>query len=254
MPAPGEQEIVMLIEFLCPNGHPVHAPEEYAGRHGKCPQCGAKFQIPTPSKIEKSGAKKTEKGPADGPPPAAKEPQIEFLCPNGHRLHGPTSLQGKPGQCPECGSRFRIPSYDEDVSEEEQVEQQEIGVGGVTGQGSGLDLEQEAATDENAFAVDIEHLGGPPPVPSEAGGEHPWAALLAKLWTQQAPGAVLEVLLSDGEALVPDRFSAAEGGRHAVFAVKNSNGTYTVTAVAWEAITRVLVRGMKTLPEEMFGE
>ncbi len=89
-------------------------------------------------------------------------------------------------------------------------------------------------------------------MPRGADEEHPWAALLAKLWAQQSPGAVIEVLLSDGEALVPDRFTAAAGGRHAVFAVKNSNGTYTVTAVAWEAITRILVRGLKTLPEEIF--
>ena len=142
------------------------------------------------------------------------------------------------------------------MSEQEQVEQ-EIGVGGVTGEASGLDLDQqERVGEDEAFAIDVEEFdgGGPPPVPPEAGGPHPWAALIAKLWAQQTPGAVLEVLLSDGEALVPDRFSTAEGGRHAVFAVKNSNGTYTVTAVAWDAISRILVRGLKKLPEEIFGE
>lgn len=247
-----------MIEFVCPNGHPVHAPAEYAGRNGKCPQCGARFQIPTLSQI---GKIEPQRAPAEPPTPAAtaeKEPQIEFLCPNGHRLHGPASLQGKPGQCPECGSKFRIPSYEEDVSEEEQVEQEEIGVGGVTGQASGLRLEESPEGDqppaeEEAYAIDLDQLNnGPPPVPSQTGARHPWAALLGRLWEQQSPGAVVEVFLSDGETLVPDHFAPAPGARHALFAVKNSNGTYTVTAVPWDGIGRVLVRGLKTLPQGLF--
>ena len=57
--------------------------------------------------------------------PAGKERQIEFLCPNGHHLHGPASLQGRPGACPECGSRFRIPILDE-AEEEGEPEQLDI--------------------------------------------------------------------------------------------------------------------------------
>jgi len=39
--------------------------------------------------------------------------QIEFLCPNGHLLHGPAQLQGRPAECPECGLKFVIPTYSE---------------------------------------------------------------------------------------------------------------------------------------------
>lgn len=243
----------MVIKFLCPNGHNVHAPDEHAGRNAKCPQCGAKFQIPTPSKVERLPAVE-EPAPGDPQPEsAAKEPEIEFLCPNGHRLHGPTSLQGRPGQCPECGSRFRIPSYSEDVSDEESVEQQ-IGIGGVDGMGSTVNLEEIASAaeaDEPGYQLDIPARTVPPPVPLTV---HPWAGLMAKLWKQHAPGSVVEVLLADGEALVPDRFSAANGASHALFAVKNSNGTYTVSAVTWDSISRVLVRGLKKLPDELFRD
>ena len=101
------------MEFLCPNGHKIHCPDEQAGRAAKCPRCGVKFRIPHPSEEDAPGTA------ADGPevfrpqlsdsptvetPPdavdgaAGLEPQIEFLCPSGHRLHGPASLQGRPGE------------------------------------------------------------------------------------------------------------------------------------------------------------
>jgi len=127
-----------VIEFLCPNGHKIHCPDEQAGRAAKCPRCGVKFRIPDPSEVEGpefagtdsdiSRPELTDSGvhraiPSAGARPAVKEQEIEFLCPNGHRLHGPASLQGRPGECPECGSRFRIPTYDE-IPEEEEPEQQ----------------------------------------------------------------------------------------------------------------------------------
>jgi hypothetical protein len=35
---------------------------------------------------------------------------IRFLCPNGHRLNVKTFLAGERGICPECDSRFIVPS------------------------------------------------------------------------------------------------------------------------------------------------
>jgi hypothetical protein len=37
----------MGIRFLCPNGHRLNVKEDLAGRRGICPNCGAKFLIPS---------------------------------------------------------------------------------------------------------------------------------------------------------------------------------------------------------------
>ncbi len=128
----------MTISFVCPQGHPLTAPDDMAGRAGKCPHCGTRFLIP---RLE------AEAGPAAGGPrvaggamaggamaggamaggamaggamaggaaPAAgsTSPRVEsivFFCPNGHKLNGPATLRGKLGLCPHCQSRFRIPA------------------------------------------------------------------------------------------------------------------------------------------------
>jgi len=138
----------MVLRFLCPNGHKIHCPDTQAGRAAKCPHCSVRFRVPA---LGQSGGQ-AEALPSDAPAEAAaqrkpvrstKEPQIEFLCPNGHRLHGPSSLQGKPGQCPDCGSRFRIPIYD-DVSDDEELEQ-DLGRGRADGADSTLNLDDPLA-------------------------------------------------------------------------------------------------------------
>ena len=226
-----------MIEFLCPNGHRIHCPEEQAGRAARCPRCGVKFRIPDAAEAQVargagadsdiSRPQLSDSGLGIGevaPAARAQESQIEFLCPNGHRLHGPPSLQGQPGECPECGSKFRVPNYD-DVSDHEEVLeeiQQEISLDASAGGGSALAL------------------------------PHPLAGLFAKLWAQKPSGAAVELHLGDGETLVPDRFAKALSRQnHGVFAVKEPGGTHTLTVVAWDSIVRVLVRGVKQLPREM---
>jgi hypothetical protein len=188
----------------------------------------------------------------------SREPMIEFLCPNGHRLHGPASLQGRPGECPECGSRFRVPSYGDDLSDEEALDDQHIGRGHI---GGGLDSQVgqavagHAAEPEGGYAVNIEDLGDSGIRGVQGAGAHAWLSVFPKLWVQKSlNGGVVEVSLSDGEAIVPERFARAISQRaHAVFAVKDSGGTLAITAVPWESIVRVQVRGLKKLPEDLFS-
>ena len=120
----------MAIQFLCPGGHKIQCADDRAGQPAKCPKCGVKFVIPELSELEAAGAVDEASGAvgpeagqlASGEAPAGEEGVIEFLCPNGHHLHGPRSLEGSPGECPECGVRFLVPSWD-DVSEEEGSEE-----------------------------------------------------------------------------------------------------------------------------------
>jgi len=253
----GSAARVQVIEFLCPNGHRIHCPEEQAGRAAKCPRCGVKFRIPGPSEAGVAGSPEGDSG-ASRPEltdlgtsmtrttrgGVDKQPQIEFLCPNGHRLHGAASLQGRPGECPECGSRFRIPTYD-DVPEEEGTERG-IGVGRADGGGeSGTALAQV----EDLRDVALQAQTGYGPTVEQ---QHPLAELVSRLWAEKPSGAAVELRLVGGETLRPDRFAPALSRHsHGVFAVRESDGTHTLTVVAWDAIARVLVRGLAQLPQEM---
>jgi hypothetical protein len=154
-----------MVKFLCPNGHPLNAPENLVGKAGKCPKCGTAFLVPSPEDQEEPVDTASEapvhfggahKGGSDvlsisasgeralGGSAAHQEISsgsgtgrghdelFVFLCPNGHRLNGPPSLKGKLGACPHCHSRFRIPTDEEseqetatDPAETETAEQEQ---------------------------------------------------------------------------------------------------------------------------------
>ena len=184
-----------VIEFLCPNGHPIHCRDEQAGRAAKCPRCGVKFRIPelaeatsAPPVLADSDAMEPEAVPtalpatdmalpagspvSDGTPSDA-DPQIEFVCPNGHRLQGPANLRGQPGECPACGSKFRIPGYD-NVSDQEETELEEAIAGTIEGEGPDIVLPR---------LEDIEEIDSP-----DASGESPPPDTDAEISSMDQPG------------------------------------------------------------------
>jgi len=225
--------------FLCPNGHRINWSENLAGRDAKCPRCGVLLRIPAASGATAqamagntatavpaaSAAAGVQNIGASG---QAEQNNIAFLCPNGHRLVGPARLQGQAGQCPHCGARFLVPV----LSDMEQVEE--------------VDLTDLPAEDDLPLQT-VEDA--PPP----AGGVHPLCKLLRKLWEERQRGAVIELHLEGGMMLVPDWFDDKFSRHsHGLFAAQAADGTLTMTIVAWNNISRVIVRNVEGLPEGMF--
>lgn len=42
-----------MIQFLCPNGHALSAAPHQSGKKGRCPECGAKFMVPSVEAVHK---------------------------------------------------------------------------------------------------------------------------------------------------------------------------------------------------------
>jgi len=254
-----------MLQFFCPNGHKIHCPEDRAGQAARCPKCGVKFRVPTPETVDEvldsAGLSETPRKGGSGAgmaPPASgvglgaasADDQIEFLCPNNHLLHGPASTQGRPGQCPQCGSRFRIPTYDEDIDAQQEDTRPHLM--------PPLPLESSPlASDANASTTREE---APTALQSGSGllahrvGSHPLYELFSRLWVYKSQGAAVELRYAESQRLTPDRFlKGLSKGSHGVFAVDEPNGSHTLTAVAWDTISVVLVRGLKKLPEDLLG-
>ena len=258
-----------VIEFLCPNGHRIRCQAEQAGRAAKCPRCGVKFRVPKPTDLEVSevagsdskilrpefvdSTGSSRRFPAVGGG-VQKEPEIEFLCPNGHRLHGSVKLQGRPGQCPECGSRFRIPTY-EDISAEEETEQ-EISLGRVNGR-EGSDAGKRDVTAAQSVPpaggsrVPLANGAMPTAISRRDLAGQAMAALVAKLWDMRPTGATIELRLRDGQTVVPNEFlkKLSQQNNQGVFAVKEADGRLLLVAVAWDAVATATLRGLSELPK-----
>lgn len=277
----------MPIQLLCPNGHKLSCPDEQAGKAGKCPKCGIAFRVPVPPPPDEPSSEATPGDDSSGPagaapsegtiqfaaaaagsaatPPAARaadsQPSptdiVVFLCPNGHRLNGPRNMVGKAGQCPHCHSRFIIPDPDEiEVEEADDDEQPSAAIDRPDLQ---LEFFRPPSVDELPI-IDVEelpdkasasksHLPEPPPPQ-----QHPTAALLEQLWEYRLLGAKVELHLSDGKLLMPEGYAVKlSRGNHAVFAVREGSGACTLTAVSWESIARIVVRGVEDIPASLFA-
>ncbi|MBX9789991.1 MAG: hypothetical protein K2Y37_13820 [Pirellulales bacterium] len=313
----------MPLTFLCPNGHRLSCADEQAGMAGQCPECGVRFRIPLPEQPddapltdEHAADDEAAASPADAEEGAALSTppeRIVFLCPNGHRLHGPAHLAGRAGQCPHCGAKFRIPPLEEVPSGEalfESVEDEGAGQEYVDenvaraeyeGCVSADDFEQAGEPSANGSAEYVsEYVEDLPPDvddnlaadtaddetsagvdwPGVAGGErrreslfgidsdrddqldeepppgaetpHPLAELCDRLWAETASGAKIELVLADGNHIVVHHFARSWSQRsHGLFACREGDGTYTLTAIAWDSIARVIARGVPELAEDL---
>jgi hypothetical protein len=281
---------IMLIEFVCPNGHKLKAPAERAGKAGKCPKCGIDFVVPAPEPEEDEpvedfaeateqavieptagGAAASAEGegsspsdtsptagsdakaaPADAKPatevkPAAKpqEQMITFLCPNGHKLNSPASLQGRAGKCPHCGEKFLVPMLDEmNETDDFGVEDEApVDFGGEAYDEAGEFADEEFGDEIPDDALEEEEIGLP----------HPARRLFERLWREREHGGRVKLHLVEGGAVEADFYARnLSRGQHGVVASRDEKGNYRIMAIAWDDVRRVEVDELVNLPDGVF--
>ena len=275
-----------MIKFLCPNGHPLSAPDNLAGKKGKCPKCNTPFVVPNLEEVadlsppgagpagdqprqESEPAAAGEAGGASGVEGSREFPAMGsgkgtatapgeifvFLCPNGHKLNGPPTMKGKAGQCPHCGARFRIPS-DEDLELPEEEASAGDGEVAAASQSGGFDFSRlmggdaaEEEQDEEPVEAFVEEPPVAPPPPGASGLGY----IVGRLWEQRVDGTELEIFLSEGEILAPDQFSEVlSSSDYGVFAIQEGDGSFAITVVPWSAVRRIGMRKMPDLPPQLF--
>ena len=252
----------MPIKFLCPNGHQLSAPENMAGRPGKCPKCNTPFVVPKPEEhaeqpageapVEAAAEPKVEEAVGEAPPESIgqgsgkgklQQDLFIFLCPNGHKLNGPPSLKGKAGQCPHCGAKFRIPSDDDEMELPEAPEDSAEGATGEQFVFPGFEQVEEVYE-----AVEVEDTVDPPPE-----GIHPLSYIVGRLWDRKGDNTELEIFLGEGEIVAPELYSEILSIRDfGVFGSKESDGTYSVTIIPWSTVRKVGLRRIPELSDKVF--
>lgn len=250
----------MTIHFVCPNGHELSAPEERAGKPGRCPKCQTEFLVPELDDEEDE----VDSGEVSSGSrvPANQAETIVFLCPNGHKLNGPAKLKGRPGQCPHCGAKFRIPDDDDEPDEpivEDVVEVADESEGGGSHAPPQAAELSDTAADEPLETVEIvEEVDEVPTIesveavaPSLAEEPHPLYGMLQWLFENRPDKQPILVRLRDGEVLEIDRFSVAQStGPFAIFAVEEAADRYSVIGVDWREIVRVDLHRLPSLPDQ----
>lgn len=263
------------ISFSCPNGHPLSCGRELVGKAGKCPKCGAKFLVPEvpeeedaapaeepEAKADAKNDKKADSKPdsGNGADPPLGPGMIVFLCPNGHRLNGPSRLAGKAGQCPHCNAKFLIPSLEEMAAADEAAEDggDEGGLvskrasdSAVVGQDTLDELEEVEDFPEEPEEVDLQD--GEIVISPSPPGSHPLSYVLARIWAMENASSDVELFLENGDVLAPELFARdLSYSGYGVFATENDDGSFSITTLPWEKITRIAFRKVKKLPPNLF--
>jgi hypothetical protein len=213
-----------------------------------------------------------EKPPAERAAVTTSAGMIVFSCGNGHRLSVPLALAGRKGKCSKCGMPVQIPAPEE-VAAAENADPPPTEVMSRVN----LPGEQPAASPEPAPAQQDMFAGlgelpatagekaFAPAQPRSAAGAAEWtppaeevvsnptALLVARLWEERRHGGIIELHVTGGSVILPEWFEPRwSGGTHGLFASRAADGTVTLTAVAWEAVQKVVVRQVDGLPDGMF--
>lgn len=220
------------IIFHCPKGHRLVVKAAYAGKRGRCDKqgCGAAVVVPVPP-----AAVAVEED--------APEPEVEPVeAPGAETPEGVAPM----GAVDAVAAHVSVGAVEESVTDD-RVPTEGDGWGFI---GSGV-LPRDAALEAEApparaTAAHLDSAG-------DDALENPLARLVARLWEEREHGGIVELHLASGSVVLPEWYDHTwSGGTHGLFASQAPDGTMTLTAVAWDAIQKVVVRQVRDMPEGMF--
>lgn len=241
------------IVFYCPNGHRLVVAEAHAGKRGRCDKagCGVAVVIPARPPAEQAAFAGIEE--ATGEPAADEAPEAEAA--------DAEAGAGLPAVFPALdtgeAAAHDAAEGNADQTEDAAAEQAEPAAGdavdwqftGVAGDTGGA----EAGVVEEATSPAASWGGFDGAEPDGDSFDNPTARLVARLWVERDHGGVVELHLTGGSVILPEWYESRwSRGTHGLFASQAPDGSITLTAVAWEAIQKVVVRQVQGLPDGMF--
>jgi len=239
------------IVFFCRNGHRIVAQLKDAGLAGECSKCHVPVKVPAGASPTHTAAG-TAPGAPDGTRIVRSDAEVKVPVPA-----GPPPVAPPPPGAPTAALAGAFPvapiapspplseetaaetAADVPVHTNEAAGWNFLGGDGAAGDGAAGDEAWPAPPGDDGFAFD---------------NPNPTAVLLGRLWEEQQHGGLVQVHLKDGGLILPQEYAPRwSQGTHALFASSEADGTITLTAVAWDAIQKIVVRNLKDgLPPGMF--
>lgn len=234
------------IVFFCPNGHRLVVADVHAGKRGRCDKegCGVAVVIPA-----RPPAKEAAMAPelAEAAEPAPKEP----LADADEAAAGQAALPDE-GAAAAADEAVADESATDTAAEDEATEAPAGEDADWQFTPAEADASAEASPGDEAAAA-VGWSGFDSAEPDGEAFDNPTARLVARLWVERDHGGVVELHLTGGSVILPEWYESRwSRGTHGLFASQAPDGSITLTAVAWEAIQKVVVRQVQGLPDGMF--
>ena len=244
------------IVFFCPNGHRLVVAEVHAGKRGRCDKAGCGVAVVIPARPPAGQAAFAGIGEAAEEPTADEAPEAEpadadaggglpaaFPAVATAAVAEPDAAQGSAEQTADGDDAAAEPA---DAAAGDAADWQFGGVAGDAG-GAEVGAVEEAASPAAPWG------GFEGAEPEGEAFDNPTARLVARLWVERDHGGVVELHLTGGSVILPEWYESRwSRGTHGLFASQAPDGSITLTAVAWEAIQKVVVRQVQGLPDGMF--
>jgi hypothetical protein len=244
------------IVFFCPNGHRLVVAEVHAGKRGRCDKAGCGVGVVIPARPPAEQTAFAGIGEAAADPAADAVPEAEA---------GDAAADvGLPAAFPavDAGTTDE-PRADESGAEQARGDDTAAGEPAEEAAAAGVDWQFTGGAGDESGGADAGTVEAAPAAASWGGtdgaepeGEafdNPTARLVARLWVERDHGGVVELHLTGGSVILPEWYESRwSRGTHGLFASQAADGSITLTAVAWDAIQKVVVRQVQGLPDGMF--